>query len=289
MSHNDTKLKNHIKKIKILTKKKISSDLIGEFKSIYKGFGLEFTEIKEYQYGDNIKDIDWNITARFNKPYIKKYVEDRNRNIYFAIDISSSVALSNKNFDNFNLTSDILSILLYSALINGDNVSLVLFSDGIKSIIQNRRGIQNFNKLLSFFLSYQNQYYQKTDLAKSLLMLSRVIKKRSIIFLISDFLGNDYEKPLFLLAKKHEVYPIVVSAYSNIQNKIGIVEFTDVETNKNFTIDLSSINKINYNTSYIFEKFNQIFNQKKIKPIFINQNDNVIERFLEYFRSIQKK
>lgn len=282
-------LSQQLKKIKFISKRKIFSDLIGEYKSLYKGSGLEFHEIKEYQYGDNIKDIDWNITARFNKPYIKKYLEDRNRNIYFVLDVSSSIVLNDKLSQNFLIAAEIFSLLLYSALVNGDNVSLVLFSDGIKKIIKNRRGVEQYTKLFLHFVNYENIKGEKTNIAKTFLMLSKIIKKKSIVFIISDFIDSYYEKEFVLLSKKHEVVPVVIGNGINFpQKNYGIVEFSDVETGDVITVDLSKISKIKDNQIILFERINTLLKSKKVIPLNLDSTENITDKLVKYFKVLKK-
>lgn len=281
-------LSQQLKKIKFISKRKIFSDLIGEYKSIYKGSGLEFHEIKEYQYGDNIKDIDWNITARFNKPYIKKYLEDRNRNIYFVLDVSSSILLNDKISQNFLIAAEIFSLLLYSALVNGDNVSLVLFSDGIKKIIKNRRGVEQYTKLFLHFVNYENIKNEKTNLAKTFLMLSKIIKKKSIIFIISDFIDGNYEKEFVLLSKKNEVVPVVIDNSLNFpKNYYGIVEFTDAETGEIISVDICKADKIKDYQNLHFEKINNLLKSKKVIPLSLDSTENIANKLIKYFKVLK--
>jgi len=136
MSLDHKTLIKKVKKISLFTSRNIDSFFIGDYKSIFKGDGIEFNDVREYQYGDNFKDIDWNITARFNKPYIKRFVEERERIVYFVVDVSSSLNTFIGQKNKFEIMAEILAILSYSALAVGDKVSVILFSDGIEKIVK---------------------------------------------------------------------------------------------------------------------------------------------------------
>jgi hypothetical protein len=287
MSLDHNTLIKKVKKISLFTSRNIDSFFIGDYKSIFKGDGIEFNDVREYQYGDNFKDIDWNITARFNKPYIKRFVEERERIVYFVVDVSSSLNTFIGQKNKFEIMAEILAILSYSALAAGDKVSVILFSDGIEKIIKPTKGLRSFYNIILQFLVYENKIGLKTNINNVLRLLNNIVRKKSLVFLISDFFDDNYEKNLLKLSLKNEIIPIIVNndrEFLPIDN--CIIQFYDIETERFFRLNLNKKEHKNHLQNLIEERRKTIQNliKRKIFPLVISEEKDIHLQLLEYFR-----
>ncbi|MCK4348552.1 MAG: DUF58 domain-containing protein, partial [Thermoplasmatales archaeon] len=198
----------NVKKLEITTKQLVDGLITGNYHSIFKGQGIEFSESREYQVGDDIRSIDWKVTARFNQPFIKEFIEERDLHVYFAIDLSGSSSFGD-NISKRKKALEIVASLMFAALKNNDNVGVFLFTDTIEMFIPARKGRKHVLKAISNIVSFQPQS-TKTNLRSSLEHIAKVIKKRSIVFVISDFFDEDFIHPLKILKNKHDVVALRV-------------------------------------------------------------------------------
>lgn len=239
-----------IKKIEISTKNIVEELFAGEYHSLFKGQGLEFSEVREYTPGDNYKLIDWNVTARNQKPFIKTFEETRELNVIFLVDCSASNIFGSKNQLKSEYIAEITAVLSFSALMNQDLCGLVMFSSEIEKYIPPRKGKKSALQMLREILFYEAKE-NGTDIANAIKFISKVIKKRSIIFIISDFQDSAYQDALKHLKNKHDVIAIKVTdpAETSIP-EMGIVHFTDPETGQEMVINT---NNPRFRKNYIAE------------------------------------
>ncbi|MCL2065160.1 MAG: DUF58 domain-containing protein [Candidatus Cloacimonetes bacterium] len=229
-----------IRKIEITTRKLVNEIFSGEYHSMFKGQGLEFSEIREYQTGDSFKEIDWNVTARYGHPYIKKFKETRELNVIFLIDGSSSTVFGTKNLLKNELIAELTALLSFSALSNNDKVGMLLFSDKTEVYSPPRKGKKNALKILRDILYYQSEN-KTTNLESAIKHIWSLAKKKSIIFIISDFISEDYEYSLKILAKKHDVIAFKINDPAELEMpKAGLMHFQDPETGELFSFNTSS-------------------------------------------------
>jgi len=227
-----------VKKLEITTKQLVEGLITGNYHSIFKGQGIEFSESREYQVGDDIRAIDWKITARFNEPYVKEFIEERDLHVYFALDMSGSSSFGN-NISKRRKALEIVASLIFAASRNNDNVGVFLFTDGIEKFIPARKGRKHMLKTISTIVRFQPQS-TKTNLASSLEYISKVIKKRSIVFVISDFFDEDFLRPLKILKNKHDVIALrVIDEREQEIPDIGLIELEDEETGEQILVDTS--------------------------------------------------
>ena len=212
--------------------------ITGNYHSIFKGQGIEFSEIREYRAGDDIRAIDWKVTARFNHPYIKEFIEERDLQVFFALDMSGSSSFGN-NISKKRKSLEVSASLMFAALHNKDKVGAFLFTDTIEIFIPARKGRKHVLKLISKLVSYEPESTQ-TDLRKALVYISKVVKKRSVIFIISDFIAEDFMQPLKILRNKHDVIAlrIIDTREKEIPN-VGFIELEDEETGEQLLVDTS--------------------------------------------------
>lgn len=227
-----------VKKLEITTKHLVDGLITGNYHSIFKGQGIEFSESREYRVGDDIRSIDWKVTARLNEPYIKEFIEERDLHVYFALDLSGSSSFGN-NISKRKKALEIVASLMFAAMKNNDNVGLFLFTDKIEKFIPARKGRKHVLKAISTLVQFQ-PLSTTTDLRESLRYISKVIKKRSIVFVISDFFDTDFVQPLKLLKNKHDVIALRIIDQRELEiPDIGLIELEDEETGEQLLVDTS--------------------------------------------------
>jgi len=230
-----------IKKIEITTRDLVSELFSGEYHSLFKGQGLEFSEVREYQDGDSFRQIDWNVSARHGTPYIKKFEETRELNVIFLVDSSASTLFGTGNSLKSEFITEITAVLSFSALSNNDKVGLLLFTDDIEKYIPPRKGKKSALRILRDILYFEPKS-SRTCIKKAVEYIYRLIKKRSIIFVISDFLDVNYSESLKLLAKKHDVIALrILDKAEQELPDAGLLHLKDPESGKLLTINSSNL------------------------------------------------
>jgi uncharacterized protein (DUF58 family) len=228
-----------VKRVEIKTRHLVEEVFTGEYHALFKGQGLEFSEVREYQSGDSYRDIDWNVSARFGHPYIKKFKETRELNVLFLVDLSASNQFGTRGQLKSDFIAELTAVLSFSALSNQDKVGLLLFTDRIEKYLPPRKGRKYTLQILRDIL-YIEPEGKGTDLAGALSYAARLLKKRSIIFLISDFLAHDYTKPLNILSSKHDVIALqVVDPAERELPDGGLLRVCNPETGDSDVVDLS--------------------------------------------------
>ena len=234
----DRSIYKKIKQIEIRSHKAVNQLFAGEYRSVFKGQGLEFYEVREYVPGDDIRLIDWNVSARLGSPYIKKFIEERQQSIILCIDVSASQDFGSQKLNKNEAAAEIAAVLAFSAIKNNDLVGLLMFSDRIEKYIPPKRGRRHVLLVVREILSFKRQG-KRTNMAEALRYLSRVNKKSSVLFVISDFLAHEYEQPIRILAKKHDLIPIIIKdkLEKNLP-ELPMVSFEDPESGELIEVDL---------------------------------------------------
>ena len=233
------KILKKIKKLDIKTKQLVDGLISGNYNSVFKGQGIEFSEIRDYRAGDDIRTIDWKVTARFNHPYIKEFIEERDLQVYFVIDVSgsgnfgTSISKQEKSFE-------IIASLMFAALGNNDGVGVFLITDDMEKFIPAKKGRKHILQLLDIITTFTPNS-SKTNLKKPLEQVSKTIKRKSIVFVISDFIDtNEYVKPLKVLRKHHDVVALrIVDPREREIPDVGMIELEDDETGEQILVDTS--------------------------------------------------
>jgi uncharacterized protein (DUF58 family) len=276
-----------IRKIEITTRDLVSDLFSGEYHSLFKGQGLEFSEVREYQSGDSFRQIDWNVTARQGFPYIKKFEETRELNVMFLIDSSASTFFGTKGYLKSEFITEITAVLSFSALSNNDKVGLLLFTDEVEKYIPPTNGKKSALRILRDILYFEPKN-SGTNIKNAVEYIYRLIKKRSIIFVVSDFLDTDYLDSLKILAKKHDVIALRIqdSAEYKMSNA-GLLHLQDPETGKTFTIN-SSNQKLRekYNKAIIKQEteLKQQFRKLKIDLITLSTDKPYAPELMKFFK-----
>ncbi|MBL7149142.1 MAG: DUF58 domain-containing protein [Candidatus Cloacimonetes bacterium] len=260
-----------IRKIEITTRNLVSELFSGEYHSLFKGQGLEFSEVREYQEGDSFRQIDWNVTARHGYPYIKKFEETRELNVMFLVDSSASTLFGTRNYLKSEFITEVTAVLSFSALSNNDKVGLLLFTDEVEKYIPPRKGKKSALRILRDILYFEPQNV-KTDINKAAEYIYRLIKKRSIIFIISDFLDKDYENSLQLLAKKHDVIALrIIDKGERELPNAGLLHLHDPETGARFSVNTATRTiREKYRKTVLKEEANLMEKFRKIKVDLVN-------------------
>ncbi len=281
-----------VKRIEIATRGLVNEVFSGEYHSVFKGRGMEFAEVREYQVGDDIRNIDLNVTARVGHPYIKVFDEERELTVMLLVDVSSSGNFGTTNQMKGEVAAELCAVLAFSAIKNNDKVGLIIFSDKIEKFIPPRKGKQHVLRVIREILFFKPED-SKTDLNVSLEYLSRVIKRRSIVFLVSDFLTEDYEKSLQVANKKHDIIAINILDQREIEMpSVGFIELEDAETGETVIVDTSnsSIRSSFYSQSKEErDKREKFFKSIGVDNINIHTDQSYVEPITRFFRMRAKR
>jgi len=228
-----------IKAIQIHTQHLVSDVLAGEYESAFKGRGMEFEEVREYQPGDDVRHIDWNVTARMNAPFVKVHREERELTVMLLVDASSSGAFGTVKRLKQDVAAEAAALLAYTAVKSNDRVGLIIFSDRIEKYIPPKKGSNHIWRVIRAILNFKPEQ-RPTDLGCALEFLGKVTPRKAVTFVISDFLDEDYEQALRINAKRHDLTAITVTDPREVElPPIGLIEFEDAETGELILIDTS--------------------------------------------------
>ncbi|NLV19604.1 MAG: DUF58 domain-containing protein [Bacteroidetes bacterium] len=229
-----------VRKIEIKTKGLTRHIFAGEYHSAFKGRGMAFSEVREYQYGDDIRNIDWNVTARFNHPYIKIYEEERELTVMLLIDVSGSGIFGTKTGFKRDVMTEVAAVLSFSAISNNDKIGVIFFSDKVERFIPPQKGRKHILRIIRELLDFQAKS-RLTNLDDPLRYLTNAIKKRCTAFIISDFIAPGFEEALRIASNKHDI--VAVKVYDTLETSlpdIGLINFVDSETGMEKWVDTSS-------------------------------------------------
>ncbi|MBE8727346.1 DUF58 domain-containing protein [Flavobacterium hungaricum] len=285
----DTKeLLKKVRKIEIKTKRLSNHIFSGEYHSSFKGRGMTFSEVRQYQYGDDIRNIDWNVTARYNEAHVKVFEEERELTMVLMVDISGSESFGSKNQFKKDIVTEIAATMAFSATQNNDKIGLILFSDTVELYIPPKKGRSHVLRIIRELIEFEPKSH-KTDIAQALKFLSGTQKKKAIIFMISDFMSDAYEHTLKIASKKHDITGVRV--YDMREEKIpnlGMVTMLDAETGKIQLVDTSSKTvRLNYEKHYQdrLNYFKDTFRKSGAGIVNTRVDENYVTKLLGYFKS----
>ena len=282
--------KEILKKVrKIETKtKRLSNDIFGgEYHSSFKGRGMTFSEVRQYQFGDDVRAIDWNVTARYNEPYIKVFEEERELTMILMADVSGSELFGTSTQFKKETVTEIAATLAFSATQNNDKVGLILFSDEIELFIPPKKGKSHVLRIIRELIEFKPKS-KKTNIGTALKFLSSVIKKRAIVFMLSDFMDDDYEKTLKITGKKHDLTGIrVYDKYDEEIPNLGMVPMLDAETSRVQLVNTAAKSvRMRYkaNATQIREYYINMFKKSGAGTINIRVDESYVKKLLGYFK-----
>lgn len=285
----DTKaLLKKVRKIEIKTRRLSDHVFGGEYHSTFKGRGMTFSEVRQYQFGDDVRAIDWNVTARYNEPFVKVFEEERELTLMLVVDVSGSEAFGTRSQFKREILTEITATLAFSALQNNDKVGLVLFSDQIELFIPPKKGRSHILRIIRELLEFK-PLSLKTDISSALEFLSSVLKKKAIVFLMSDFMNEGYEKTLRIAAKKHDLTGIrVFDPMEESLPNLGMVPMIDAETGKMKWINTFSKNiRRMYTMRYAkhVNNFEELFKKNGAGHLSCSVEESYVKKLLKYFKA----
>ncbi|MHC4623395.1 MAG: DUF58 domain-containing protein [Planctomycetota bacterium] len=275
-----------IRQIQIYTSRTVDASFAGQYESVFKGRGMEFDEVREYTPGDDIRTIDWNVTARTGRPYIKRFVEEREMTVIFAVDLSASGDFGTVNKMKNELAAEFCAVLAFAAAKNNDKVGLLIFTDEIELYIPPKKGSGHVLRLIRELL-YFRMPRRKTNIPLALDYLGRVIRKKATVFLVSDFIEADFKKPLSLLNKRHDVIAVPVRDRAEVALPgVGLIEFQDAETGETILIDTASRKfrtRYGQNSAGRFDNLRNMLRSINVDCINISTDKPYIQDLVQFF------
>ena len=279
-------LAKKIRQIQIYTSRAVNASFAGQYESVFKGRGMQFDEVREYTPGDDIRAIDWNVTARTGRPYIKRFVEEREMTVIFAVDLSASGQFGTVDRTKNALAAEFCAVLAFAAAKNNDRVGLLIFTDRIELFIPPKKGSRHILRLVREVL-YFKMPQRPTNIPLAIDYLGRVIRKKATVFLVSDFIETDFKGPLALLNKRHDVIAVPVRDPAEIElPDAGLIEFTDAETGEVILIDTSSgkfRNQYKNSSARRFGELQQVLRSANVDCININTGKPYINDLIQFF------
>lgn len=284
----DTKeILKKVRKIEIKTRRLSDHIFGGEYHSSFKGRGMTFSEVRQYQFGDDVRTIDWNVTARYNEPYVKVFEEERELTMILLVDVSGSELFGTSNQFKKDTITEIAATLAFSATQNNDKVGLALFSDEIELFIPPKKGKSHVLRIIRELIEFKPKSI-KTNISEALRFLSSVLKKRAIVFMLSDFMDNDYEKTLKIASNKHDLTGIRVYDKHDVEiPNIGMVPMRDSETGLIKLVNTSSKTvRNNYKeySSSLASYFEDTFKRGGAGTISTRVDESYVKKLLGYFK-----
>lgn len=289
-----TELIKKIRRIEIRTSHLVTDLLAGRYHSAFKGRGMEFEEVRPYLVGDDVRTIDWNVSARTGEPHIKKFREERELTVILAVDVSRSQGFGTKGQLKRELVAELAATLAFAAIRNSDKVGLLLFTDRVERFVPPRKGVRHVLRIIRELLAIEPRG-TGTDLAAALDELNRVTKRRSVVFAISDFQDEDenWMRALKRSSLRHDVIPVVVSDECEHRfPKVGIIELEDAETGRRVIVDTARRGTRRRYEGFARERSDgrtRAFRRMRLEPIEVNTGEPFVEPLTAYFRKRERR
>ena len=279
-----------VRRIQIKTKRFVDEAIGGEYHSIFKGRGLEFAEVREYIPGDDVRTIDWNVTARMNFPFVKRFKEERELTIMLLVDISPSMNFGSDTKFKRELLAEICALIGFSAIENNDRVGLIAFSDKVEKFITPKKGSKQVLAIIRDLLDMESE--GKTDIKSALEYFLKVQKKKSIAFLVSDFHSRGFEKQIALASLKHDLIPVRIYSRFELDPPRGVFRMLPLEGDKPVVVDFSSKKvreafkeNVRLRDEYLFE----LFKKYGMDYLNIETDDDIFKAFHKFFNMRKRK
>lgn len=282
-----TELLKKVRTIEIKTRGLSRNIFAGEYHSAFKGRGMAFSEVREYQYGDDIRNIDWNVTARFSHPYVKIFEEERELTVMLLVDVSGSSIFGTRNMLKKNMITEISAVLAFSAIQNSDKIGVIFFSDKVEKFIPPKKGRKHILHIIRELINFTPDSKQ-TNLTESLRYLTNAIKKRCTAFLLSDFISDDFEDALKIANNKHDL--VALRIYDKGETKlppVGLLRLKDAESGKEMWVDtLSGKVRNKYEKWWQDQntKVNETFKRSGVDFVSINTEEDYVKPIIKLFK-----
>ena len=284
---NEKDILKKIQRIEIFTNRLVNTVFAGEYESVFKGQGITFDEVREYQVGDEIRTIDWNVTARMGQAYIKKYVEERELVMMLVVDMSASISFGSIAETKAEIAAEIAALLAFSAIKNNDKVGLICFTDTVEHFVPPRKGKRHVLRVVRDILHFQPKQ-SGTNIETALSFVDRVLKPHSVVFLISDFKDTGYEKQLRLSSKRHSLIAITLQDRREVElPDVGLIELEDAESGERIIVDTRSeaarrlYTELNQRAD---AERRQVFRASQVDSIHIRTDESYVKPLIRFFR-----
>ena len=277
-----------IRRIQILTSHMVNDVFAGQYHSAFKGRGMEFEEVRKYQIGDDVRIIDWNVSARYGEPYVKLFREEREMTVMLLVDMSRSHLFGSNVQLKRELAAGVCATLAFSAIKNNDKVGLICFTDGVEKFVPPQKGTRHVLRVIRELL-YHQPLGSGTDIASALEHLNRVTTRRAVVFVVSDFQDAGYDQALRVARRRHDLIPITISDRHELEMpNVGLIELIDSETGQTAVVDTSSAGwRQDYRrtTEEAVDKLTQQFRRLNIDPISLTTGESIVEPLTRFFRA----
>ena len=284
---NEKDILKKIQRIEIFTNRLVNTVFAGEYESVFKGQGITFDEVREYQVGDEIRTIDWNVTARMGQAYIKKYVEERELVMMLVVDMSGSTNFGSIAETKAEIAAEIAALLAFSAIKNNDKVGLICFTDTVEHFVPPRKGKRHVLRVARDILHFQPKQ-SRTNIETALSFVDRVLKPHSVVFLISDFKDTGYEKQLRLSSKRHSLIAITLQDRREVVlPDVGLIELEDAESGETVILDTGSEEARHLYTELnrrVDAERRQVFRANQVDSIHIRTDEPYVKPLIQFFR-----
>jgi len=281
-----------VRRIHLRTSRLVDDVLAGAYHSTFKGRGMEFDEVREYTPGDEVRSIDWNVTARRGQPYVKRYVEERELTVMLLVDLSASGQFGSVLRLKTDIATELCAVLAWSAIRNHDKVGLILFTDAIETFVPPQKGRRHVLRVIRDVLYFQPQR-RRTDVGKALEYLHHVSRRRTVSFLVSDFLASGYEIPLRIAQRRHDIIPVSIMDRRELSLPcLGFLELQDLETGAHVVVDTASAavrQAYTQRRAAAVERRRQLFQTLGIEAIEVRTDEPYIHPLMRFFRQRERR
>ena len=275
-----------IRRLELRTRRFVETAFAGQYHSVFKGRGMNFDEFRQYQFGDEVRSIDWNVTARMGEPFVRKYVEERELTVMLLVDVSASGGFGTASYSKRELAAEVASLLAFCAIRNNDKVGLLLFTDQVELYVPPRKGHTHTLRLIREILYFEPRG-RGTNLANPLDFLNRVTTRRAVVFVVSDFQASDYDRPLSICSRRHDLIALPVEdPGERALPNVGIVQLEDPETGKTFEVNFSD-RRVRAEFQRVSERHRQdreaLFRRKKIDSVSLRTDQDYFPMLRSFF------
>lgn len=280
-----------IRKIEISTSRLVNNQLAGHYQSVFKGRGMAFSEVREYFPGDDVRSIDWNVSARMNKTHIKLFVEERDRTVMLLVDMSASGLFGTQGQSKREVAAEIAAMVAFSAIVNDDRVGLIVFTDQVELYLPPKKGKKHVLRVIREILSYQPRS-RRTDIGVSLEYLGKVTRRRTVSFLVSDFLTQGWQAPVRMASRRHDLVPVVITDPFELRlPHLGLVMFEDIETGELVEFDTSGPEAELYREEVATTgtQRDQVFRRLRLDSVHVQTDKPYVDALITFFRRREKR
>ena len=281
-----------VRRVEITTRGLVNEVFSGEYHSVFKGRGMDFAEVREYQYGDDIRSIDWNVTARTGNPFVKVFKEERELTVMLVVDVSASGDFGTRKRMKGEVAVEICALLAFSAIKNNDKVGLIIFSDQIEKFVPPRKGRAHVLRVLRE-LFYHKPEGRGTDIAGALEYLTHVVRRRAVAFLVSDFMSDGFEKPMSVAGRRHDLIAVRLSDQREESlPPLGYVEFEDAETGELYTVNTSDSRfraEFEARAVKAREGLQRTFRRSRVDVIDIQTDESYVKPLMRFFKERERR